>query len=110
MAAETRAFSPPTVEFKSRLPRQVRLDVERLLAWLRSEASTRGIDVSRVRVSRWRSAEVPQNRETVVDVWIEASETDALALWTRAGDFLDDLPSASGEHNSAPLAVDVHWS
>jgi hypothetical protein len=67
------------------------------------------LEVREVRVSRWRSQEVPQNRETVVDVWVRGEEAAALRLWTAAGDYLGELPTAARQLAGPPLSVDVHW-
>jgi hypothetical protein len=111
MAAQTQVLSEPVVEFEPRLPSRVRAEVEPLLTWLYRETADRNIALSRVRVSRWRSAEVPQNRETVVDVWVDAPQPDAIALLMRAGKFLESLPASgtTGPRSGAPIAVDVHW-
>ena len=92
-----------------RLPREVRADLDRLVAWLHASARGLGLEVREVRVSRWRSQEAPQNRETVVDVWVRGDEAAALRLWTAAGAFLGELPTASSSLATAPLSVDVHW-
>lgn len=98
-----------TVASTVRLPPELRADLNRLAEWLRAFAQDLGLQVREIRVSRWRSQEVPQNRETVVDVWVRGDEAAALRLWTAAGDYLGKLPTASSSLAKAPLTVDVHW-
>jgi hypothetical protein len=71
-----------------------------------------------VSVARWPTVgagglepwtEVPRNRETVVDVWVRCDEAAVYRLWTAAGDYLGELPTASTTLSKAALTVDIHW-
>jgi len=109
MATQATTRAAPAIEYAPRLPQSVRADVERVVDWLADRSVARHLAISRIRVARWRSAEVPQNREVVVDVWVDGREDDALDLWTEAGDFLTTLPGAAAGQTGAPLSIDIHW-
>jgi hypothetical protein len=109
MAADSLLAPKYSVESTVRLTDSLRADLDVLADWLFARAPEFGLTIDRVHVSGWRSLEVPQNRETIVDVWVNGEADAALRLWSAAGAKLGEIPSASGTHARAPLAVDVHW-
>jgi hypothetical protein len=108
MAASPLTVQLPRLEFDVRLASEVRRDVQRLVDWLSERAAERGLTIERVRVSRWRSAEVPQNRETVVEAWMGGDRHLLTELWLEAGKFAGELPAAG--NTRAPLTIDIHWA
>jgi hypothetical protein len=109
MVATPVARFPYAVAPGLRLPVPVRRDVERLVKWLAARSAEAGLTIRAIRVSRWQSPETPQNRETVVEVWVEGPDDAAVRLWEDAGSFVAELPSASHEHSRVPLSIGMHW-